>query len=106
MKVAVFKRQNEMSVSEAPVPKAAAGEVVLKVHDCGICGSDLHAVQFDFGMPPDTIMGHEFCGEVHEIGEGVTGFSKGDRVAALPFVACGTCDRCQRGMEIHCHNLK
>jgi len=106
MKAAAFKRQNEMGIIEAPKPKAGAGEVVLKVHACGICGSDLHACQYGFGMPPDTIMGHEFCGEVHEIGAGVRGFELGERVAGLPFITCGTCDRCQRGMEIHCRNLR
>lgn len=106
MKVAVYKRLNEMAVIDAPKPHAQAGEVVLKVHACGICGSDLHAVQYGFGMPPDTIMGHEFCGEIHEIGAGVSGFRLGDRVAALPFNSCGECDRCKRGMEIHCHKLQ
>ena len=106
MKAAAFRKQNEMTVIDAPQPKAGPGEVVLKVHACGICGSDLHACQFGFGMPPGTIMGHEFCGEIHEIGAGVWGFETGQRVTALPFTACGTCDRCKRGIEIHCHNLK
>lgn len=106
MKAAVFKRQNDMALIDAPKPAAAAGEVVLKVHNCGICGSDLHACQFGFGMPPNSIMGHEFCGEIAEIGMGVSGYQIGERVCALPFVMCGECDRCKRGMEIHCHNLK
>jgi 2-desacetyl-2-hydroxyethyl bacteriochlorophyllide A dehydrogenase len=106
MKVALYKKQNEMAVGQAPEPKAGSGEVVLKVHNCGICGSDLHAVQYGFGMPPDTIMGHEFCGEICELGAGVAGFRIGERVSALPFVFCGTCDRCKRGMTTHCHNLK
>jgi threonine dehydrogenase-like Zn-dependent dehydrogenase len=73
MKVAVYKRPNEMAVMDAPKPRASTGEVVLKVHACGICGSDLHAVQYGLGMKPDTIMGHEFCGEVHEVGAGRSG---------------------------------
>ena len=106
MKVAVYKRPFEMAVIDAPKPRAAAGEVVIKVHACGICGSDLHAVQYGVGMQPDTIMGHEFCGEVHEVGAGVSDYRIGDRVAALPFAVCGTCDRCRRGMTIHCLNLQ
>jgi (R,R)-butanediol dehydrogenase/meso-butanediol dehydrogenase/diacetyl reductase len=105
MKAVAFKKQNEMAVIDAPVPHAGKGEVVLKVHDCGICGSDLHACQYGFGMPSGSIMGHEFCGEVCEVGQGVD-YAIGQRVAALPFVMCGECDRCKRGMEIHCHNLK
>ena len=106
MKAAAFKRQNEMGLIDAPIPKAGAGEVVLKVHNCGICGSDLHACQYGFGMPPDSIMGHEFCGEICELGSGVRNYTIGQRVAALPFAMCGECERCKRGMEIHCANLK
>jgi (R,R)-butanediol dehydrogenase / meso-butanediol dehydrogenase / diacetyl reductase len=106
MKVAVYKRPNEMAVIDIPKPRAEAGEVVLKVHACGICGSDLHAVQYGLGLHPDCVMGHEFCGEVYEVGPGVSGYQPGERVAALPFNSCGTCERCRRGMEIHCHNLR
>ncbi|HKV54965.1 MAG TPA: alcohol dehydrogenase catalytic domain-containing protein, partial [Candidatus Binataceae bacterium] len=106
MKAAAFRRQNEMEVIQAPEPVAGPGQVVLKVHNCGICGSDLHACQYGFGMPPGSIMGHEFCGEVREIGSGVSGFAIGARVAALPFENCGECERCKRGMQIHCLNLK
>ena len=106
MKAAAFKRHNEMGIVEVAKPKAGPGEVVLKVHDCGICGSDLHACQYGMGLRPDSIMGHEFCGEVHEIGSGRDRLKEGQRVAGLPFISCGTCDRCQRGMQIHCHNLK
>ena len=106
MKAAAFSRQNEMAVIDAPEPNAGSGQVVLKVHACGICGSDLHACQYGMGMPAGSIMGHEFCGEIHEIGANVSGFRMGERVAGLPFVFCGECERCRSGMEIHCHNLK
>ncbi len=102
MKAAMFKRLNEMAVAEVPKPKAGEGEVVLKVHNCGICGSDLHAVQFGFGMPPDSVMGHEFCGEIQEIGPGVTGYRIGERVTGFPFIACGKCERCRSGREMQC----
>ncbi len=106
MKAAAFKQLNEMAIIDAPKPQAGPGEVVLKVHNCGICGSDLHACQFGLGMKPGSIMGHEFCGEIHEVGAGVTGYTVGQRVAGLPFISCGECDRCKHGMEIHCHKLK
>jgi (R,R)-butanediol dehydrogenase / meso-butanediol dehydrogenase / diacetyl reductase len=106
VKAAAFRRQNEMMVIDAPEPAARAGEVVLKVHNCGICGSDLHACQYGLGMPEGSIMGHEFCGEIREIGAGVSGFRVGERVAGLPFVFCGECERCRSGMEIHCLKLK
>ena len=92
MKAAAYKKQNEVGVIEAPVPSAGPGQVVLKVHNCGICGSDLHAVQFGT-LRADCIMGHEFCGEVHEVGQGVRGFTVGERVASLPWITCGNANR-------------
>jgi 2-desacetyl-2-hydroxyethyl bacteriochlorophyllide A dehydrogenase len=106
MKAAVFKAQNEMAVIDVPNPRAGAGEVVLKVHDCGICGSDLHAVQYGLGMPPDTVMGHEFCGEIFEIGAGVSGYKLGQRVTSLPYIACGECDACRLGDSMHCVKIR
>jgi (R,R)-butanediol dehydrogenase/meso-butanediol dehydrogenase/diacetyl reductase len=106
MKAAAFKRQNEMAVIDIPKPKADSGEVVLKVHACGICGSDLHAVQYGFGMPPDTVMGHEFCGEIHELGKGVSGFKLGERVTSLPYISCGECEYCRRGEGMSCSKIR
>jgi (R,R)-butanediol dehydrogenase / meso-butanediol dehydrogenase / diacetyl reductase len=106
MKAAAFKQQNEMAVIDVAPPKAGAGEVVLKVHNCGICGSDLHAVQYGMGLRPDTVMGHEFCGEIHELGAGVTGFRGGDRVTSLPFISCDECEACQRDDGMHCAKIR
>lgn len=106
MKAAAFRKQNEMYVREAAEPKAGPGQVVLKVHDCGICGSDLHAVQFALGMPPDTVMGHEFAGEIHELGPGVSGFKVGERVTSLPYISCGDCEPCSRGDGMHCARIQ
>jgi (R,R)-butanediol dehydrogenase/meso-butanediol dehydrogenase/diacetyl reductase len=102
MKAAVFKKKDEMAVIDLPAPVAGAGEVVLKVHNCGICGSDLHAVQYGLGMAPDTVMGHEFCGEIHSLGAGVNGYRVGDRVTSLPRTSCGVCDWCERDDSMHC----
>jgi len=106
MKAAVYKRQNEMAVIDVPRPVAGPGEVVLKVHDCGICGSDLHAVQFGFGMPPDAVMGHEFCGEIVELGSQVSDYVIGDRVTSLPYIGCDTCEQCVAGHGMHCENIR
>ena len=106
MKAAVYKRQNELAVIEVPEPKAGPGEVVLKVHDCGICGSDLHAVQYGLGMPPDSVMGHEFCGEIVELGPQVSGYAIGERVTSLPYIGCNTCEQCLAGHRMHCENIR
>jgi len=106
MKAAVFRSLNTMAVAELPMPKAGPGEVVLKVHDCGICGSDLHAVQYGLGMPPESVMGHEFCGEIHQLGSGVKGFAIGERVTSLPFMACGECANCRSGNGMRCPAIR
>ncbi|HEY6394789.1 MAG TPA: alcohol dehydrogenase catalytic domain-containing protein [Candidatus Binataceae bacterium] len=106
MKAAVFRKQNEMAVVDVAKPKPGAGEVVLKVHNCGICGSDLHAVQYGTGLPPESVMGHEFCGEIHEIGAGVSGYKIGERVTSLPYISCGVCEQCKQGEEMHCSKLR
>jgi (R,R)-butanediol dehydrogenase/meso-butanediol dehydrogenase/diacetyl reductase len=106
MKAAVYKQPNEMAVVDVPRPVAGRGEVVLKVHACGICGSDLHAVQFGFGMPPDSVMGHEFCGEIVELGPQVGGYAIGDRVTSLPYIGCNTCEPCVAGKGMHCEDIR
>jgi (R,R)-butanediol dehydrogenase/meso-butanediol dehydrogenase/diacetyl reductase len=95
-----------MAVIDVPNPTAGAGEVVLKVHNCGICGSDLHAVQYGIGMAPDTVMGHEFCGEIFSLGPGVRDYRIGDRVTSLPYMACGECVWCKRDDAMHCSQLR
>ena len=101
MRAAAFKKRNEVSVIDAPMPKAGPGEVVLRVHNCGICGSDLHAVQFST-LRPGCILGHEFSGAIHQVGAGVQGFEIGERVASLPWITCGECEPCTHGEGYHC----
>ena len=106
MKAAVFKKRDEMAVIDVPDPIAGVGEVVLKVHNCGICGSDLHAVQYGIGMATDTVMGHEFCGEIFSVGAGVNEYQLGDRVTSLPYFSCGVCTWCERDDAMHCSRLR
>ncbi len=106
MKAILYKGRNQLELGDLPKPSPAAGEVVLKVHDCGICGSDLHAVQFGLGLRPDCVLGHEFCGEIAELGAGVSDFRTGERVCVLPFASCGECEHCRRGQGYHCAKMK
>ena len=62
-----------------PTPTAGAGEVVIRVRYCAVCGTDVHAFMYDVA-PPGTVMGHEYCGTVTEVGAGVTRWQVGDRV--------------------------
>lgn len=80
-------------------------DAIIKVSSCAICGSDLHLFDgFMPGMKHGDIMGHEFMGEVVEVGKGVGNLSVGDRVV-VPFpIACGACGQCKAGMTSVCEN--
>ncbi len=109
MRAAVYHQAGSpLTIEQVPDPQVSSGDLVIAVRRCGICGSDLHMADMhgaDTGMaplPPGTVMGHEFAGEVVEVGRGVSGFRAGDRVTAMPFIACGTCAACLTGMGYRC----
>lgn len=80
-----------------------AGALLLRVHHCGICGSDIHqATEPQFGAKAGAVLGHEYSGEVVAIGEGVSGFAVGDRVAVVPIASCGHCAACLEGRPADC----
>lgn len=89
MKAAVLHGPRDIRVEEVPTPKPGPGEVILKVKACGICGSDLHDyknfVYTELGEPAPggRVLGHEFSGEIYELGAGVEGLNKGDRVVSI-----------------------
>ncbi len=81
---------------DRPVP--AAGEVLLDVSYCGICGSDVHMLGMPAGiLPPGHVLGHEFTGVIAELGPQTEGWAAGDRVVVFPMIACGECDACRTG---------
>ena len=117
MKAVVCKAKNQVAVEEVTKPEAGAGQVVLKVRACGICGSDLHALEYGFAERGDigtryslssigNVMGHEFSGEVAQVGPGVAGFKPGDRVTSLPFLNCGECPACRDGRPTQCGQFR
>lgn len=81
-------------------------EVKIKVHSCGICGSDIHKMQtkWKYGYP--AVIGHEYCGEVVECGSQVTKFSVGDRVVCVPFMPCNECEYCKQSIYSMCESYK
>jgi L-iditol 2-dehydrogenase len=94
-------------VENVPKPKPGPGEILMKIAYSGICGSDLHASigKHPF-VPLPATPGHEFSGWVEEIGEGVTGFKKGDRVTSEPNLVCGKCYNCRIGRYNICEKLR
>jgi (R,R)-butanediol dehydrogenase/meso-butanediol dehydrogenase/diacetyl reductase len=102
MRTAVYKAKGQPLVLEdIPIPRPGPGQVLVKVKACGICGSDVHAVNADW-TPVNIVMGHEFSGVVAAIGEGVKGCRVGDRVLPLPQVSCGRCTACLSGNTFEC----
>jgi (R,R)-butanediol dehydrogenase/meso-butanediol dehydrogenase/diacetyl reductase len=99
MKAAVFTGLHQpLEIATLPDPAPGAGEVVIKVSRCGICGSDLHmAGDQAFGACSGDVFGHEFAGEVVALGRNVEGLASGDLVAVIPLKSCGQCDHCGRG---------
>lgn len=108
MKAAVFYGKNDLRIEEIPIPEISADEVLIKVHACGICGTDLHIFDGDEGAAPTpagTVLGHEFSGEVIKIGELVKTVSVGDTVCVDPNKLCGYCDYCRGGIGHFCENI-
>ena len=97
-----------LRVESRATPVAGPGSLLLRVHACGICGTDAHIFCGDEGAAPTpagTVLGHEFAGEVVAVGEGVTGFAPGDRVCVDPNKLCGSCEFCRRGIGHFCTDM-
>lgn len=117
MKAALWYGKNDVRVEEIEEPQVVKDSVKIKVKWCGICGSDLHEylggpIFIPVGQPhplsgnvAPVVLGHEFSGEVVEVGEGVSKLKPGDRVAVEPIVACGKCPACREGKYNLCSSL-
>jgi threonine dehydrogenase-like Zn-dependent dehydrogenase len=88
-------------VAEVPDPSPAADGVVVQVAACGLCGSDVHAVEQGLTVEGQ-ILGHEFGGTVVAVGRDVRGWRVGQPVAVDPLGSCGTCAACRRGLPFRC----
>ncbi len=105
MRAAIVDTPGSIRVGDVPDPKPEPRHVVVKVGACGICGTDLHIADGHFPPTPYPIVpGHEFAGEIVELGGDVTGWSVGDRVAVDPSLFCGYCGPCRGGHGNLCEN--
>lgn len=106
MRAAYFTKVGvPLEVRRVADPSPGAGEVVLKIHRCGICGSDLHMTDGHsphFTLPENSSLGHEFAGEVVAVGKSVQNLKIGDPVTALPYTGCGHCATCLAGKPNFC----
>ncbi len=90
-----------VEVADVPDPRPGTGQVLVAVHSCGICGSDVHRVERGEG-PYGHILGHEFSGTVTALGSGVTDLRPGQAVAVNPLGGCGSCPVCRRDLPFLC----
>lgn len=105
-----IRREPGLDLVEIDVPQIKSDEVLVKVASTAICGSDMHFYHWDaFAQskikPPLTI-GHEFSGEIVEVGNSVRDYKVGDYIAADSHISCGVCPVCKLGLQHICQNLK
>lgn len=92
-----------VEVREIPEPHPGAGQVKIRIHAAGLCGTDLHIYKDEFRSWPPVVLGHEVAGEIVELGEGVRGLSPGMRVTAETYFSyCGQCRSCRAGRSNLC----
>jgi threonine dehydrogenase-like Zn-dependent dehydrogenase len=104
MRAVIYISPGEVALAEVPLPSMSEPtDAIVKVSLAGICGTDLHVVRGDFpGIEPGIVVGHEFVGEVVEVGSVVRRVRQGDKVMSSDFTACGHCGWCDRGNYWHC----
>ena len=106
MRAAVFRGVNNLVVEERPLPQLSKpDDVLLKVHGCGICGTDPKIVAGEHPVVPGIVLGHEYSGTVVEVGSGVVGLEPGDKVAIDVDLKCGLCYYCRTGRPNLCRSI-
>ena len=105
MRAAVYRGQNDVRLETVPVPGIGPGEVLVRVHTCGICGTDLKKIATASHSAP-RIFGHETAGVVAAVGKGVERWRAGDRVVAFHHIPCGHCYYCRQKVYAQCATYK
>jgi L-iditol 2-dehydrogenase len=105
MQAAVYSGVNDVRVETVPVPKIGPGELLVRVHTCGICGTDLKKIATGSHSSP-RIFGHETAGVVAAIGKDVHDFTPGDRVVVFHHIPCGECFYCRHKTFAQCETYK
>ena len=101
MQAAVYRGVNDVRIETVPVPAIGPGEVLIQVHACGICGTDLKKIHTGSHSAP-RIFGHETVGTIAAVGDGVGAFAVGDRVAVFHHIPCGACYYCRKKTFAQC----
>ncbi|KAL1858425.1 hypothetical protein Plec18170_002623 [Paecilomyces lecythidis] len=105
MRALEYTEARKFRITEKPLPKVRAHDILIKVKASGVCGTDLHIHDGEFGAQYPLVPGHETVGVVAAFGSEVQGFILGDRVVADNSELCGHCYYCRRGKELFCENF-
>jgi L-iditol 2-dehydrogenase len=105
MRAAVYRGINDVRVETVPIPEIGAGEVLIRVHSCGVCGTDLKKIHTGSHSAP-RIFGHEISGVIAATGQGVQGFRVDDRVMVFHHTPCGRCYYCRKKTPSQCNDYK
>jgi (R,R)-butanediol dehydrogenase/meso-butanediol dehydrogenase/diacetyl reductase len=107
MNALVFKEPGKIELERIPVPAVSEkNHVLIRVSNCGVCGSDIKILEGKHAYKANTVLGHEFNGTVVDVGSGVTSVKVNDRVALDNNPRCGLCDFCRSGFSSQCTELK
>src|SRR5215467_3773185 len=105
MQAAVYRGVNDVRIESVPVPSIAPGEMLVRVHSCGVCGTDLKKISTGSHSAP-RIFGHETSGVVAKVGKSVTKYSPGDRVMVFHHIPCRDCFYCENKTFAQCATYK
>src|SRR5580693_6883625 len=105
MRAAIYCAPDDVRTETVPVPQIGAGEVLVRIDTCGICGTDLKKINTGSHSAP-RVFAHEMAGTIAAIGEGVRGFKAGDRVMAFHHIPCGVCFYCRKQTFAQCETYK
>jgi (R,R)-butanediol dehydrogenase/meso-butanediol dehydrogenase/diacetyl reductase len=108
MKAAIYHKPGEpLHIERRRDPTPNSDEVIIRVHRCGVCGTDLQMTSgHGQGYPCNSILGHEFAGEIVAKGRGVAQFQIGERVTSMGYAGCGTCEHCRSGNPLWCSAMR
>ncbi|NCP63464.1 MAG: L-threonine 3-dehydrogenase [Paraglaciecola sp.] len=106
--LAKLHKEKGMWMTDSPMPEVGHNDVLIKIHKTAICGTDMHIYQWDEWsqktIPVPMVVGHEYVGEVVDMGQEVRGFKIGDRVSGEGHITCGHCRNCRAGRRHLCRN--
>ena len=105
MRAAVFEKQGSIKLREVPRPQPGVGEALIRVTLTTICGTDVHILRGEYPVRQGLIVGHEPVGVVEEVGPGVVGYERGDRVIVGAITPCGQCRACLSGAPSQCGHM-